>query len=463
MNARSVLALLAALALSPAALAQQDISHGRFKDVALYRPQGEVKSVVLFLSGDGGWNQGVTGMAQALVDQGAMVVGISVPQVVKSLEMDQDRCVYPAGDIENLSHYLQGYARLPTYMTPVLVGYSSGASLAYALLAQAPEGTFSGALSLGFCPDLKINKPLCKGEDLRSVPRKDGKGFDMLPDSKLHAPWTALQGEQDQVCDAKATQAFVSKVPGASLVMLPQVGHGYSVPKNWMPQYLAAYRTLTAQRAAAVTPAPPASLSDLPVVEVPASGDGDLFAVLLSGDGGWAGLDKDLAAAMSAQGIPVVGLDSLRYFWTARTPAGLAGDLDRVMRHYAAQWRKSRAVLVGYSQGADVLPFAVNRLPPGTKPMVAQTVMIGLSDKAAFEFHLGNWVGLGGDGEPTLPEVEKLDAATALCLYGQDDRESLCPKVPNTHVFAQALPGGHHFNGAYDQLARTILARIKAR
>lgn len=455
-------AVLIGLLLSAPLHAEDHLSHGRFKDVTLYKPKGEVKQFVLFLSGDGGWNLGVAGMAQALVDQGAIVAGVSVPQLYASLEADSASCVFPDVDLENLSHYLQGYARLPSYHTPLLVGYSSGATLAYAMIAQAPAGTFSGALSLGFCPALELMKPLCKGEDVHFTRRKDGKGVDLLPTKKLQVPWVTLHGERDQVCDTLAAQAFVAQVPDSELVLLPKVGHGYSVTKNWMPQYLAAYSALTAQHVAAAPPQPPVVLAGLPLVEVPATGNGDTFAVLLSGDGGWAGLDKGVAAALAAKGVPVAGLDSLRYFWTARTPQGLAADLDRVLRYYAAHWKKSRALLIGYSQGADVLPFAVNRLPATSKMLVTQTVLMGLSEKASFEFHLGNWVG-GSGSEPILPEAQKLDAATTLCLYGVDDaKDSLCPKIPAGHVHAQALPGGHHFNGAYGKLAELILSRAKA-
>ena len=66
-------AVLIGLLLSAPLHAEDHISHGRFKDVTLYKPRGEVKQFVLFLSGDGGWNLGVAGMAQALVDQGAIV------------------------------------------------------------------------------------------------------------------------------------------------------------------------------------------------------------------------------------------------------------------------------------------------------------------------------------------------------------------------------------------------------
>jgi type IV secretory pathway VirJ component len=461
MKANWIYALLAiALAALPVR-ADETLSHGRFATVTLYRPAGDVKSVVLFLSGDGGWNQGVVDMAQALSHEGALVAGIDVPKLLANLDKDGEACVSPDGDLENLSHYIQSYAKLPTYHTPVLVGYSSGATLAYAMLAQAPVNTFAGALSLGFCPDLLLHRNPCAGEGLRFNRRKQDGGIDVLPSAKLGNPWIVLNGAQDQVCDVGAAREFVAQTHNATFVELPKVGHGYSVTRNWMPQFLTAFHSLEAVTHAALPP-PPASLADLPLIELPAAGNGDVFAVLLSGDGGWAGLDKDVASALAAQGISVVGLDSLRYFWTARTPDTLAADLDRVLRYYTATWHKSHAVLIGYSQGADVLPFAVNRLPSASRSVVERTVMMGLGENASFEFHFTNWLG-ADSGLPILPEVARLDAGSTLCLYGKDEGDSLCPKVPAGHVQAVQLAGGHHFGGAYDSLARRITAGLYTR
>ena len=89
---------------------------------------------------------------------------------------------------------------------------------------------------------------------------------------------------------------------------------------------------LTLLPVSAALAAPPAELADLPMVEVPVTGTGTRFVVLLSGDGGWAGIDKGLAAAFAAQNVPVAGLDSLRYFWKARTPEGLAADEQAAMQ-----------------------------------------------------------------------------------------------------------------------------------
>ena len=89
-----------------------------------------------------------------------------------------------------------------------------------------------------------------------------------------------------------------------------------------------------------------------------------------------------------------------------------SADVDRLVRYYASHWKKPRVILIGYSQGADVLPFALNRLPPATRAMVSDTVLMALGTNASFEFHLGNWVGSGdGDALPIEPETRALDPA----------------------------------------------------
>jgi len=252
--------------------------------------------------------------------------------------------------------------------------------------------------------------------------------------------------------------------------------------KSWLPQFNAAFASIAARDTRRLQ-APPSSLADLPIIEVPAADGGagagadsaanagvghtanagdaasDTFAILLSGDGGWAGLDKDVADVLSQRGIPVAGLDSLRYFWTARTPAGVAADIDRMLRYYAQHWGRKRALLIGYSQGADVLPFAVNRLPPQSRALVKLTALIGIGETAAFEFHVSNWIGSGSGELPTGVELARMSAADTLCLYGDGDDESVCPKVAAAHARVIKLPGGHHFGGNYDGLANLILER----
>jgi type IV secretory pathway VirJ component len=181
----------------------------------------------------------------------------------------------------------------------------------------------------------------------------------------------------------------------------------------------------------------------------------------MSGDGGWAGLDQDIAAALSVKGIPTVGLDSLRYYWTARTPEGLAADTDRLIRYYLAHFGKKRVLLIGYSQGADVLLFAVNRLPVTSKSYVGLMAILGMSEHALFEFHVSSWVSDDNSGPETLPEVNRVSGMPVLCIYGEDEHDSLCPKLDPKKFNIVKVKGGHHFDGDYAGLADRILSAAK--
>ena len=461
----ALVCLFAALPLHAAE--SQTLDHGRFEKVQLYKPAGAPKNVVLFLSGDGGWKQQEKLQAETLVTEGAFVIGIDTPQFMAALEADGGECVFPDGDLENLSHFVQAYAKLPGYRAPLLAGYSAGATLAYATLAQAPTGTFSGGLVTGFKPHLDLKKPLCPGDGLAFKPLAPvngiSKGVDFLARRDLAVPFVALLGDRDPVCDATATQAFIRQMPAARQKLLKGVAHDYGDDARGRLALAAALRSLSAVQKALVPPAP-SDLGDLPVVEEPANpgtANTPYVALFWSGDGGWAGIDKEVSDALNARGIPVVGIDSLRYFWTARTPEGIASDIEKIGRHYLAAWKKQKVILIGYSQGADVLPFAVNKLAPELRAQVALVAAMGLSDHAVFEFELGNWVSDNNNGPETLPEVTRIKTLPFLCIYGEEEEDSICPKLPSGgNVRTVKMPGGHHFDGGYEQLATVIMSAL---
>jgi len=426
----------------------------------VYRPAGPPKSVALYLSGEHGWDARAQQAALALGRDGALVVGIDYRQFAKNLAADGAGCVFPDGDLENLSHFIQAYYRLPTYLKPVLVGDSAAASFAYATAAQAPATIFGGIISLGFCPQLSLHKPLCAGSGLNVESRRGRPGRDLLPAKALGAYWVALQGDKNPHCGPPVAQSFLPSPASGEVVTLPGIGTAGAVT-TWLPAFEAAFARLVARSDNKPPPLPPAVLGDLPVVEVPASASAshsDSLAIMFSGDGGWAGLDQGVAASLAAQGFPVVGVDSLRYFWTARTPDGLAADTDRLIRYYLAHFAKQRVLLIGYSQGADVLPFALNRLPAATRAHVALAAVLGISAHALFEFHLSSWVSDSDSGPATLPELERLHDLRVLCIYGSDEDDSPCTKLRGTGAVVVELQGGHHFDGDYAGLARRIIA-----
>jgi type IV secretory pathway VirJ component len=182
-------------------------------------------------------------------------------------------------------------------------------------------------------------------------------------------------------------------------------------------------------------------------------------AVFLSGDGGWAGLDRRVSEDLAARGVGVVGLDSRSYLMKARTPDEAAADVARVIHHYTAQWAVQRVALIGYSRGADMAPFIANRLPSEVRSELALVALLAPAERASFQFH---WTDLLTDTSkpsdpPILPELERLRGAPVLCVYGKEEKESVCRLADTSAVRVDKRPGRHHFDGAYDAIAGEII------
>jgi type IV secretory pathway VirJ component len=203
------------------------------------------------------------------------------------------------------------------------------------------------------------------------------------------------------------------------------------------------------------------SVADLPITEVPTTGRGRVFAIFLSGDGGWVTLDERVSAELSAHGIPVVGLNSRQYLWSGKTPAQVAGDLARMMIAYGRKWGRDSVVVVGYSRGAGIAPFAVNRLPAELRGRVTTVALIGAEHGAGFHFHLRDLVrtGLAPDDVLVLPELKALGATRVVCFYGADETDTLCPELAPPAIVVK-MTGGHHLDGSYAAIGQRIVSEI---
>ncbi len=464
MKLGAVILLLFSLSTAGLGSLQDSMSFGPFGTVAIYRESEQPANVVLFISGDGGWNLGVIDMAKSLASLDALVVGIDIVRYLRELENSTEKCSYPAGDFELLSKFVQQKYGYSNYVTPILVGYSSGATLVYAALVQAPPNTFKGAMSLGFCPDLPLTKPFCRGEGLEWKAGPKGKGYSFLPAGHLEVPWIALQGIVDQVCSPDQTEKFVRQVKNGELIQLPKVGHGFSVQKNWMPQFKRAFLRLASTKPVTPPEVSDPNLANLPISIFPASNQKrDWMAMFITGDGGWGVTDKGITQALADSGISVVGLNSLKYFWKRRTPSETAQDLEKILTHYLALWKKEKVLLIGYSLGADVLPFMVNGLSPELRQKIGLITLLGPGHSVDFKFHLTNWLG-GSQGKnalPVRPEVEKLRGIRILCFYGENDKDALCPELKPGLVESVVLEGGHRVKHNYGPILEEIMKMVK--
>ncbi len=208
------------------------------------------------------------------------------------------------------------------------------------------------------------------------------------------------------------------------------------------------------------------NIHDLPITELVSSGKQMRNAIVLfiTGDGGWADIDKVVTRRLVERGFDVVGVDSRAYLGTKRTPERVAEDMGRIIRHYTTLWNKESVALVGYSRGADLAPFIVNRLDSSLRLRIKLVAMLGLGPRAGFEFH---FVDIFRDVKraedlATLPELEKVRGPALLCVYGSQEKESACRDAPDSVLTRIERPGGHHFDDNYNFLADLIVDKYIA-
>ena len=224
----------------------------------------------------------------------------------------------------------------------------------------------------------------------------------------------------------------------------------------------------TTALAQGVAPAAPNRVADLPLVELrahgPAGAHSTVLAVILSGDGGWADIDRQIGQTLAERGIDVVGFDDRAYLRGGRRDAeGTARDVMRAATEYLSRWNDQQLALIGYSRGANFAPFVANRMPAPLRARLVLLAMLGLQERASFTYRFSDlWATRSRASDtPILPELERLRGANMLCVYGVDEDESLCRGIDSTLVHPVARPGKHHFDGDYRALTSIIVDRLE--
>lgn len=425
--------------LSLAATATQLQHFGLFGDVHLTRPEAAPHRAVLLISDHDGWHEAEENLATALARAGALVIGIDLAAYERSLAQIKGKCAFPAGHVEEMAHWVERHENLTDYDVPLLVGRGAGANVAYAIAAQAPSGTFAGLITLGWRFHHHFAKDFCPGDMGAMTVADPTGGFRTVPVARLDVPWLPL--------------LFAGPYDGAIPALSPGVVTGESLSvrlDRWQRQEMP------------VVAVQSNDIADLPLTEVePEAPIANRIAIMLTGDGGWAGLDKGVAEELSQRGMRVVGLSSLKFFWRTRTPEEIAAAVARIVSHYSGAVPQARFVLIGYSFGASLTPIVVNRLPEAVRAKIDVQFMISPDSEAVFEIKVGDWFG-GVHHEGSIPITPELARSVipAFCVYGADEEGTICPSLGTQHVTNLSLPGGHHFDGDYGALGRLIVAHL---
>lgn len=454
-----LLGLMLCLASPSRAMDLQRVNVPQFGPSWLYKTDTKASlGFIALLSPSTGWDNMTALTARRLVHEGYMVLGLDTKAYNDDRQKGDDECLFPGGLIEGAAQDFQKSPAQAVFHRPIVIGLGDSGGIAAAAMFQNLPGTMRAVIAPSFCPVASLAVPLCTGARMAQE-----KGVYRLSNSD------ALKPDEGFYAAAIPSCATLDK-------NWPVVARNSSV-QDFIDDSLATNRKKTQPEAID-------GLEDLPLTYLPAEDDtNDWLVILISGDGGWRDIDRQLGENLQQAGYAVIGVDSLRYFWQEKTPEDTAAMLDRIVTTTEKAWDKKRVVLLGYSFGADVLPLSYAKMK--TAASVKLMGFMSFARYALFEITAGSYLGVGDERYDNLKAMQTMPhPVPTLCLFGQsdvgseepddqattqaddnddmdDDDESLCPKLHQPWVEQIGLPGGHHFDGNYEALTKLVIERLQ--
>ncbi|MDL2409033.1 AcvB/VirJ family lysyl-phosphatidylglycerol hydrolase [Rhizobium calliandrae] len=452
----SAFILATGLIVSGAAKAAEDGTKydlGMISPPHIMRPQGKVTSEVVLISDAAGWGDKENGVANKLVAKGTLVIGIDYPSFLASLNKydvsQNDGCIYMVSDLESLSQQVQRSFADSTYQLPIIAGVGAGGAMALTIAAQTPDATVAGTLAIDPTFGIALKQELCTPAEKKT----DGDMVSFgLQDGALPNPIVATFTSKAPK-DGRDHVAEIQKEHPDVQVTNSDTDDTYAALSDGLAEMM---KTIDSEK----------SPLGLPLDVMSTKPTQDTLAIVYSGDGGWRDIDKEVGSFLQDQGIPVVGVDSLHYFWSERDPQQTADDLARIIQYYTKRFKVRHVVLIGYSFGADVLPASYNRLKQPDKDKIVQMSLLSLSRKVDYVISVMGWLGAKSEGKGGDPinDLKSINPKMVQCIYGKDDDEDVaCPALKDTGAEVVAMDGGHHFDDDYEALANHVINGLKSR
>jgi type IV secretory pathway VirJ component len=415
----------------------EKFSWGDFGTTEIY--SGGSNGLELILTDDASM-QDARSLAAHLSQTGKVAAILSIDTYLQQISLTQKSCFDAATPLSVYAQDVQQQHHFFHFEPAFITGLGHAGEYLFAMLSQTPKGIFRGAFSVQTDDDIQLPVNLCRPNPAVSWDAKSHQtrlNVQLLPAT----PWRSVSVNHWIKPWLQAT--------------VPQ--------QSWR-----AARDQFEQQLFQPTQATSADISSLPLVEVNPEAQAiyahsDVFAVVISGDGGWANIDKDIANGLAAKGIAVVGWNSLEYFWEGKTPDIAGRDLQQVLDYYGQRWHKHKIMLIGFSMGADVMPFMINRLNANTQQQLLSVSLLNPSTSVDFTFHLSGWLNTHNKAPYSLyPEVKDWRQWATNCFYSTRE-QSLCARLEQSATLpAQQqlffLAGDHHFNGNVEQLIDLIIS-----
>jgi type IV secretory pathway VirJ component len=199
--------------------------------------------------------------------------------------------------------------------------------------------------------------------------------------------------------------------------------------------------------------------TNLPLTIIPVSMKNKLPLIFfISGDGGWTAFDQGVSEILVANGMPVIGLNSRKYFWNEKQPKKVADEISVVIEYYMKLWDRNSIVLVGYSFGACVSPFIIPEFVSPLKESLSGIYCYSPDETGDFKIHMSDLLNIATNQKyDVLGQMKKIKSWNPVCIFGDEEDPDEQSHFSGEGIKVEILRGDHHYNKNYKAVADVIL------
>lgn len=188
-----------------------------------------------------------------------------------------------------------------------------------------------------------------------------------------------------------------------------------------------------------------------------------IAVTFFSGDMGFrSGMNSKIAEALVERGIPVMGFSSIHYFERHRTREQADAIVADALRTTMARTGAQRVILLGRSYGADIVATTTPDLPSDLRSHISAVALLVPGQSVYFRADPLGLAYLGTPDAKPLAALSAFKGAPIVCIYGEEEDDSLCPPLAEAGANVQALPGGHFLKHDNVRVISTLVNALHA-
>ena len=181
------------------------------------------------------------------------------------------------------------------------------------------------------------------------------------------------------------------------------------------------------------------------------------LVLYISGDGGLNSFTSDFCKGVNQQGYTVTAINSKSYFWNKKTPEQVGTELTTYLEGVFKGRQNQQLLIIGYSFGADVTPFILNRLGHTVRPHLLRTLLMAPSPTTDFVIRVADmWGSAKKRSMDVVAEINRATGQRIVAILPGDDKDFPVSSVKLGSFKAVVLKGGHHFGGDTAGLVKIV-------